>query len=547
MSTDVLDTNWSLGTNRPLDRGHVEDLRQVFRRGALERRAPENRIAVLCTAEEVRRMRIDAVDANGHDAVELVAGQHRVQALREYAAETRAPTSEIWWMCELYDKERLPHSVNVALRANRRDPSLPDNHGQVWTQLASVAHGIEGITGDDPKSMDHMLAGVLRLHREKQFPTQRLTALWNHQGWRSIINRWCYARVGLETFNISHFEWIATLGIVEYWLGALDEVLGTLAILPVDERVHITALDWKRLSASLRPNCWSTNDVKRLFYTPSREAPRDRRAERLLTTLSDEAYSSLCDHISHSPKLRIPDLSRILQCSKVDIRTAICLLYHVVAWIDQDSAIAISEACADSKNKPLIRKYLSQALDKLKIAQGRELYPAIAAVRLQTLVLDFARYNLAEFNAPGAVPPVEQDVVRVNDATYNRRFQYAAWAGLLRLVRRITDADGGLLRPQWQAPDIAQYTQRQLRASTVVFNFCTSLSKLASGHDPAAITKLRWNIQRVTAHYLGDTAEMSPFYFPLMDSAPDYDEDEGEDDILCEEDVIYLRTCNEGL
>ncbi|KAF6805535.1 hypothetical protein CMUS01_14591 [Colletotrichum musicola] len=34
--------------------------------------------------------------------------------------------------------DRLLADLNIKLRINRRDPRLPDNHGQIWTQLVSV-------------------------------------------------------------------------------------------------------------------------------------------------------------------------------------------------------------------------------------------------------------------------------------------------------------------------------------------------------------------------------------------------------------------------
>lgn len=117
MPFGVLDTRWTIGKNRCLDRTHVRELKEVFRRMGPERRADEHHLRVLCSAEEVRRMRAQA-DGRGEEPVkdflgwaavnpgkvEVMAGQHRMQALRDYAEEGGLPESELWWTCELYDR-----------------------------------------------------------------------------------------------------------------------------------------------------------------------------------------------------------------------------------------------------------------------------------------------------------------------------------------------------------------------------------------------------------------------------------------------------------
>ncbi|KAF6816920.1 hypothetical protein CMUS01_12180 [Colletotrichum musicola] len=57
----------------------------------------------------------------------------RSSAGLEYIEVTGAPALDAWWTCELYDKDRLLADLNIKLRINRRDLSLADNHGQIWT------------------------------------------------------------------------------------------------------------------------------------------------------------------------------------------------------------------------------------------------------------------------------------------------------------------------------------------------------------------------------------------------------------------------------
>ncbi|KAK1993052.1 hypothetical protein LX36DRAFT_752617 [Colletotrichum falcatum] len=68
----------------------------------------------------------------------------------------------------------LPYELNVQLRANRRDPSLPDNHGQTWLQLVSIASMGPGTFEEGRVCVDYKLVEALRLGVERNFPTRRL-------------------------------------------------------------------------------------------------------------------------------------------------------------------------------------------------------------------------------------------------------------------------------------------------------------------------------------------------------------------------------------
>ncbi|KAG6149915.1 hypothetical protein E4U37_006569 [Claviceps purpurea] len=70
---------------------------------------------------------------------EVLAGQHRIAALREYVSDTESDPAELWWTCELYDQDRLPIRLNQMMRLKKRtDPKTPDSHAQVWLQLVNV-------------------------------------------------------------------------------------------------------------------------------------------------------------------------------------------------------------------------------------------------------------------------------------------------------------------------------------------------------------------------------------------------------------------------
>lgn len=43
------------------------------------------------------------LDINDEKA-EVMAGQHRLEALREYVKQTGSGSEELWWVCEFYDR-----------------------------------------------------------------------------------------------------------------------------------------------------------------------------------------------------------------------------------------------------------------------------------------------------------------------------------------------------------------------------------------------------------------------------------------------------------
>lgn len=65
------------------------------------------------TGDETNTNRIhdfsDWFKINSGEKVEILAGQHRLEALRKYVAQTGAEASELWWPCNIYDQGKLPH------------------------------------------------------------------------------------------------------------------------------------------------------------------------------------------------------------------------------------------------------------------------------------------------------------------------------------------------------------------------------------------------------------------------------------------------------
>jgi hypothetical protein len=90
------------------------------------------------------------------EKAELIAGHHQVEDFKEYLQLRDLPEEERWWVYSIYDKgfssartrqaikltkttDTLPPHLRIQLRANREDITHPNNHGQIWTELATLS------------------------------------------------------------------------------------------------------------------------------------------------------------------------------------------------------------------------------------------------------------------------------------------------------------------------------------------------------------------------------------------------------------------------
>ena len=123
MPLSVMSTKWSNGQNRLINTDHVNELKASYAKIGVERTAEEHRLRVLCSRaafDKISEIERNNPSSTGEPSflnwgrvnkvkVEVMAGQHRIQALRLHAQEVGSDTpDQLWWMCELYDKGTLP-------------------------------------------------------------------------------------------------------------------------------------------------------------------------------------------------------------------------------------------------------------------------------------------------------------------------------------------------------------------------------------------------------------------------------------------------------
>ena len=136
LPVEALTSTWNQGQNRRLDHRHVEDLCETFLQGNLARQTERNHILVSCSSQAIRNMTVhlglggqgegspdiapgvialfeDWLKIND-EKLEIIAGQHRIAALREYVRRTKSPENELWWTCKIYDRgEKSTHASSA--------------------------------------------------------------------------------------------------------------------------------------------------------------------------------------------------------------------------------------------------------------------------------------------------------------------------------------------------------------------------------------------------------------------------------------------------
>ncbi|KAI1097120.1 hypothetical protein F4804DRAFT_328591 [Jackrogersella minutella] len=355
---EALTSVWKVGSNRQIDTKHVESLCRIFKEQRLQREPEENHLRIACSQAEVQRM-IDHLNptrtllpaclpfddwmaVNGTKA-ELMAGQHRVEALKRYLQHLSGQSEDnllqrehSWWVCDIYDIDRLPPQLSVQLRANRLDPTLPDSHGQVWMELVSLAKADATLfQGKNGPIQDEMLQ-TLGLSGRVKFPIRRLVTLWKNSTWREMITEWCQTSVGRATFNLSLWEEMARCGIDDFWFDTFDIVLETISQLAGDDLECIQLADWNLLAQL--PSERTDADVQEKFYPKAPvNAPVDSSSPRrlkFLPKLDLTAYHRTYKTILEIPKLSFPDIQKLPKEGRAQGKAVSTLLNHVVQWLN---------------------------------------------------------------------------------------------------------------------------------------------------------------------------------------------------------------------
>ena len=126
---DCVTAQWKDGSNRPINQTHKRRLCRAFQTPpGLLRTDPQHRLRLACRKSEVRKM-MDALEREGFrrasqlaldpsneypsfmnwaevvgTQVEMMAGHHRVAALKDYLEAKKAGPAERWWICDVYDQ-----------------------------------------------------------------------------------------------------------------------------------------------------------------------------------------------------------------------------------------------------------------------------------------------------------------------------------------------------------------------------------------------------------------------------------------------------------
>ncbi|KAH7334195.1 hypothetical protein BKA66DRAFT_555351 [Pyrenochaeta sp. MPI-SDFR-AT-0127] len=422
---DALTPEWSIGTNRPINEPHKRRLLQIFKESGVLRRDAEHRLQVACTKAQVQQM-LNYLEQEGSQTqsavgvsqsarqadveflsfenwssvvggkAELMAGNHRVEALKEYLRYSQSSEAERWWVCDIYDRDELPSHLHIKLRANREDTILPDNHGQIWTELATFSSNDEELFQGSNKEIENKML------------------------------KWCQFPIGQATFNISTFEWMASRRIDDFWFAAFDQVIEVVSQIRSQFSFDVQLTDWKKLAGL--PQTHSREDVQGLFFpdveSNDEPCPSSTRPRDFLSNISDDIYHSLYQFILSEPTRRFVDIQALLRTTKQDGKLMSIAMSHVSQWMNH-SPTKVGDR---DNNKPALRNDLIPALEK-KYGEDAER----KSIALQEQLLRYVQNNTKEFTNT-TIDHYLQEYPGEHSNDYIKRFEHVVWRDLLSIV-----------------------------------------------------------------------------------------------------------------
>ncbi|KAG6105360.1 hypothetical protein E4U14_005156 [Claviceps sp. LM454 group G7] len=479
MPIELLSTTWTLGSNRPLDRRHVQRLRKAFvELGGPKRDLEEHHLRVLCTGAEVERMlkKLGLQDGakqaegmpnfamwpkvNGRAPLELLAGQHRIRALEEWVKVAKLGEEELWWPCKFYDRDSISLEQNMKLRVNKRDVAQPDSHGDIWLHILTlVSHKPELFQGKASEIVDDM-TNTLGLGRDNGVPMPRLVMIWRNEVWRAMATAWCKTALGRATFKITTWCPMITCRIDDFWFSIFRQVLDTLADLPGDAASYVNAEDWRQISKFLG-HSQSEIETREFFYPgvgSKNVDPSSRRRRDFLVGLDDKNFFEVYRHVYQRKQISFPDVHLILGLSEHDQKMLRGVMDHVVDWISSDRSKRLNKR---NNKKPGLRVDMIAALqhldeEKLHLAKDRvstsikfdpsQSVAEAASIFIQQEVLEFVCRHLETFRSAPVKNQLTQRLEIDKAGLYRTRFRQAEWAGVLDIVRWYMGPD---FRPEW--------------------------------------------------------------------------------------------------
>ncbi|KAG6061252.1 hypothetical protein E4U32_003042 [Claviceps aff. humidiphila group G2b] len=452
MPIKLLTTTWSLGSNRLLNRRHVQQLKRAFVQfGGPKRDPEEHHLKVLCTGAEVHRMMKQLgsqdgakeaedmpdfttwPDVNGRERLELLAGQHRIRALEEWVKDAKLSEEELWWPCKFYDRDSMSLEQNMKLRMNQKDVALSDSHGDIWLHIVTVVSQKPDKFQGTRIDISREMAETLELRNESGVPVTRLVSLWRNEKWRKM-----------------------------FWFSIFGQVLDTLAELPGDAASYVKAEDWKKMSKVFE-SIPSKKAIKELFSPSSQQVDQScRRRPDFLVELDREAYWRVYEHVVQREQTSFPDVHRLLSLSEQDGKILSGVMDHVAGWLSSDRSKRPNQR---EQNKPGLRVDMVPALqhfdgERLQEAKSR-VTTSVAGARDQSVaettsivmqqeLLEFVCGRLEAFKSASAKGQLNKPLDTDNAGLYRTRFQQAEWADILNIVRWYM---GPEFRPEWPRPE----------------------------------------------------------------------------------------------
>jgi len=71
--------------------------------------------------------------------MELLAGQHREEALRLFIQETdRSLKTDFIWIINIYDIDHMPHQLRIDMISNAINPRKPQSAAEIYRDMRAI-------------------------------------------------------------------------------------------------------------------------------------------------------------------------------------------------------------------------------------------------------------------------------------------------------------------------------------------------------------------------------------------------------------------------
>ncbi|KAF2478399.1 uncharacterized protein BDR25DRAFT_338948 [Lindgomyces ingoldianus] len=219
---------------------------------------------------------------------------------RQTSAEPRWERSKDGTNSRIRNSNRLI-SFLLAVEREIHPRILPNNHGQIWTELATLS-SLDSTLFQGPKTeAEQEMLEHLQLSGQVKFP-------------------------------------MASCRIDDFWFTTFHLVINSISRIRSEFSIEVQSSDWIKL-ASL-PQVQKPADVQQLFY-PNLDNNKDvtlSRQQNLFITATNNVYDGRYQFVLSRPDLGFANVHSLLKTTKQEGKVMSIVIAHISRWLNRDPA-----------------------------------------------------------------------------------------------------------------------------------------------------------------------------------------------------------------